>query len=433
MSKLLPKLISILISSLFLVVTSNSSQAIAALEPIVEWSTLSLSPSSTYEVATLASTNSKGSKKWSVSGACTLKLGEVTTKRSGYCTVNLLLSSRGNFMRKSSSNRFQIKIESSQTSFPNSFALRTAANGLGSNEVNDVFVSGSTVYAATDKGLSISVDRGATFSNRTFANGLGDGKRIDVWGVYAIGPNVYAATGGGLSISVDGGTTFTNRTTAHGLGSNFVNDVLVVDTKIYAATYEGLSISVDGGATFTNKASTNGLGGIGGFENVEKVFVVGSNVYAAINGGLSISTDGGATFTNHTDKNGLGFCCNSVFVSGRTIYVGGVGGLFISRDSGKTFKQPYKKYSWNYVIMDLSVVGNTIYAATSSREESCPKCGGVSISTDGGVTFSTINFNISNGMVNTETASVYVVGSKIHAALRRDWSGNSPGGLMISD
>ncbi|MFH1263856.1 MAG: hypothetical protein V1495_10510 [Pseudomonadota bacterium] len=55
--------------------------------------------------------------------------------------------------------------------------------------------------------MSISTDGGATFTNRTTADGLGDN---DVNGVFAVGSTVYAATdGGGLSISTDGGTTFT--------------------------------------------------------------------------------------------------------------------------------------------------------------------------------------------------------------------------------
>ena len=38
-------------------------------------------------------------------------------------------------------------------------------------------------------------------------------------------PTVYAATNRGLSISTDGGATFTNRTPADGLGSNIVEGV----------------------------------------------------------------------------------------------------------------------------------------------------------------------------------------------------------------
>ena len=53
------------------------------------------------------------------------------------------------------------------------FTNETTANGLGSNTVNGVYASGSTIYAGTAGGLSISTDGGSTFTNKTTANGLG--------------------------------------------------------------------------------------------------------------------------------------------------------------------------------------------------------------------------------------------------------------------
>src|SRR5262249_50707517 len=63
------------------------------------------------------------------------------------------------------------------------------ANGLGSNSVQGVYAIGSTVYAATDGGLSISTNGGVSFSNRTLGN---------VGGVFATATSVYAAASGGL-------------------------------------------------------------------------------------------------------------------------------------------------------------------------------------------------------------------------------------------
>jgi hypothetical protein len=102
---------------------------------------------------------------------------------------------------------------------------------------------GSTVYAATFGGLSISTNNGATFTNYTTTNGLGDNS---LFGVYAVGSTVYAATLGGLSISTNNGATFTNYTTADGLGDNFVLGVYAVGSTVYAATNGGLSISAAG-------------------------------------------------------------------------------------------------------------------------------------------------------------------------------------------
>ncbi len=77
------------------------------------------------------------------------------------------------------------------------------------------------MYAATVGGLGISTDGGASFTNRTTANGLGSNA---VLGVYASGSTVYAATIGGLGISTDG-VSFTNKTIAAGLGSNTLRGV----------------------------------------------------------------------------------------------------------------------------------------------------------------------------------------------------------------
>jgi hypothetical protein len=66
-----------------------------------------------------------------------------------------------------------------------------------------------------------------------------------VYGVYAVGSNVYAATSVGLSISTDGGASFTNKTTVDGLGNDFVRGVYADGSNVYAATNGGLSISAD--------------------------------------------------------------------------------------------------------------------------------------------------------------------------------------------
>ncbi len=178
---------------------------------------------------------------------------------------------------------------------------------------------------------------------------------------------VAATVMGGVTIApsasaADSGLHYVNRTTANGLGSNWVEAVFVDGSKVYAATGPagfssptggGLSISTDGGAHFTNKTTDNGLGS----NDVRGVFAVGNTIYAATypvgfpgtGGGLSISTDGGITWTNKTVTDGLGsnFVTSVYVVAGtpNTIYVGTNlnnytthdGGLSISTDGGVTW------------------------------------------------------------------------------------------------
>jgi hypothetical protein len=132
--------------------------------------------------------------------------------------------------------------------------------------------------AATPAALA----NGLSFTNYTTAQGLANN---NVQGVYASGSSIYAATTGGLSISTNGGNSFTNYTTSNGLGGNVVIDVYASGSTIYAATFGGLSISTDGGNSFTNYTTSDGLGS----NNVVGVYASGSNIYVATNGGLSIA------------------------------------------------------------------------------------------------------------------------------------------------
>ncbi|MFM8860947.1 MAG: cadherin-like beta sandwich domain-containing protein [Acidimicrobiia bacterium] len=295
------------------------------------------------------------------------------------------------------------------------FTNRTTADGLGHNSVRGVAVDGSTVYAATQSGLSISTNGGTSFTNRTTTNGLGNNEQN---GVAVSGSTVYAATVGGLSISTNGGASFTNRTTANGLGHNFVYAVTVVGSTVYAGTQGGLSISYDGGASFTNRTTDNGLA----HNSVYSVAVSGSNVYAATSFGLSISTNGGWSFTNRTTANGLAFnFVNGVAVSGSSVYASSKDGLSISTDGGVSFtNRTTANGLGSNSLASVVVSGSNVYAATG---------GGLSISTDGGASFT--NYTTADGLSRNFVTRVAVSGSTVYAS--DGGAGNThPSGLNIS-
>ena len=70
------------------------------------------------------------------------------------------------------------------------------------------------------------------------------------------------------AISTDGGATFTNRTTADGLGNDYVYGLYVDGGGVYAATAGGLRIGVGGGNGGTKGTGAGsagpGSGGAGG-------------------------------------------------------------------------------------------------------------------------------------------------------------------------
>jgi hypothetical protein len=173
------------------------------------------------------------------------------------------------------------------------WTIYSTADGLGSNYIDSVFVSGTNIYAATRGGLSYSANSGGSWANYTTSNGLGSNF---VLGLCVVGGTVYAATAGGVSSGVVGGTLFTNPST---IGPAI--DVSVSGSNIGVVTEAGLLVSTDGGVTLNNYTTANGL-----ISNaINSVYVSGSNFYVATQQGLSVSTNSGATWTNYTTANGF--------------------------------------------------------------------------------------------------------------------------------
>ncbi|GAB4013567.1 hypothetical protein GCM10028808_33070 [Spirosoma migulaei] len=230
--------------------------------------------------------------------------------------------------------------------------------------------------------------------------------------VYIVGNTIYVPTHSGLSISTNGGSSFTNYTKANGLADNDVFRVCVVGTKIYAATPYGLSISTDGGTHFTT--TTTDLGST----FVTSVYAIGNTVYAATQGGgLGISHNGGASFINRTTANGLGHdVVYDVYAIGNTIYAATAGGVSVSTNGGDSFTNTRVGISNNYAT-SVFAVGTTIYAGTY---------GGLSISTNNGVSYS--HKTTDNGLGSNTVAGVYVVGNTVYASTATGLSISTNGG-----
>ena len=227
---------------------------------------------------------------------------------------------------------------------------------LGSDVVRGVFSLGSSVFAATDGGLSISRDNGTTWVTKNLGV---------VQGVYARDSFIYAATTSGLWVSLDDGETWTC------IGADNVTGVHAPSsTRIYASTNGmGLMISDDGGMTWGFKTLSS--------NNAFSVFSVGSSVFVATDAGLSMSDDYGETWVTRTVLNGLASNkVNSVYVEGSVIYAATHAGLSISSDNG---------VSW--LTKDLGIVRSVyvsgdIYAASAD---------GLFLSQDGGATWQLVN------------------------------------------
>jgi len=254
---------------------------------------------------------------------------------------------------------------------------------------------------------------------------------------FAMAPSATAA---------DSGLQYVNRTTANGLGSNWVKAVFVDGSKVYAATVPegyspptggGLSISTNGGATFTNKTTANDLGS----NDVRGVFAVGSTIYAATypvgypgtGGGLSISTDGGTTWTTKTSADlGSNFVTSVYVVAGtphNTIYVGTKmndytahdGGLSISTDGGTTWTTKKSGLAAGDLCstVDPSTPGSPNYGCNTVNSVYVNGLNiylatsrGLVYSNDGGSTFS----NVSSGLGTISANGVSKSGSNVYVS-----------------
>ncbi|HZY02214.1 MAG TPA: Ig-like domain-containing protein, partial [Anaeromyxobacteraceae bacterium] len=208
-----------------------------------------------------------------------------------------------------------------------SFTIRDRSAGLPNDNVDDVAVASPSagvtyVYAATFSGLAISSDGGVSFP--TTVN-LGTGANVDC--VWASGATVWAASGSGLYLSTTSGSAFTQR-----LAVASGNAVAVSGSNVYYSTTSGLWVSPSGAVgSFTQKTVADGLAS----SLVNDVTVDGTGaVLAATNGGLSKSTNSGASFTAAASPQIYAY---GVFAQGSIWYAAGSGGLSISQDAGVTW------------------------------------------------------------------------------------------------
>ena len=218
-------------------------------------------------------------------------------------------------------------------------------NGTQANlSTNGLFVKGSKVYAASTKGLYVSIDGGATYQQRFPALVSGSVTTAWVYAVQVSGGNVYISTSSGIGISTDKGKTFTMHSVAKSPGYDHVYDFIVAGNVIYAATNSGLAISTNGGNTFTVKTSVDGLAG----DIANSIALDNGIFYIGTSGGLSISSDNCATFSNRTSAaDGLySDAVEDIYVNGSNVYLATGIGVSLSTNAGASFNAT-RPAAWN--------------------------------------------------------------------------------------
>jgi len=199
------------------------------------------------------------------------------------------------------------------------------------------------VYAATEGGLSISTDRGTTFTTRTTADGLGSNS---VLGAYATVDTVYAATEGGLGISeatvnpggaqtfeAESGRTITVASTATLTGDGMLTKTgtgtLLIDS---ANTYTGDTVVNDGALQLGANGSLRFVFGGSGTNNA-----ISGTATTTINGQFDFDLSVASTNTNATWTIVANTLANSYGTNFLVTGFNGAGGFWTNTTNGVNY------------------------------------------------------------------------------------------------
>ncbi|MBL6990459.1 MAG: hypothetical protein ISR65_11800 [Bacteriovoracaceae bacterium] len=263
-----------------------------------------------------------------------------TNLLSGDTYTDVTVDSSGKIYAASQSTGIYISTDGGST-FANK---NNATNSLADDSVNHLTVADNKILASTPNGLSISEDQGQTFTTKTTNNGLGSNL---IHSTFVDGTTIYAATDEGLSISTDGSSfgacsfvdpntatkssceaygscSDSNQTTeiqclAHGSCSNTYYQSQIdceaegscsnadFTTKEQCEYYNGetwTSVNTWTKETWSNKPTwtSNTLTKTDGLAS-DRVFDVyvdeNKTIFAATEGGISVKKDGDPNFTNY--------------------------------------------------------------------------------------------------------------------------------------
>lgn len=256
----------------------------------------------------------------------------------------------------------------------------STAQGLADPYVKWIHGSGTTLYAATVKGLSISTDNGQNFPTLRLADTV-------VASVYSQGSKIFITGNNfGAKWSSDGGMTFTDYA---GLSSSpyghFTGDS--GSMIFYASTGGGLYISSDGGTTFAQK-TTDVF-----YNTVHAILVDGQKIFMATHetGDLVVSNDGGGTFAKLPISGSFGPNMALAQDSQGNIFLGNYQGVFKSSDQGSSFSRlrlmnnAGAQFGAEASVLQLASGGSYLYVAATGNQSSGS---GYFFSSDGGATFS---------------------------------------------
>lgn len=263
----------------------------------------------------------------------------------------------------------------------------TQSGGVYPN-VGRLTVSGTNLFAATNIGIFLSTDMGATWTPAD--NGL---TNFNVSDIAVYGTNLFAGTNSGLFLSTNNGANWVSA----GFTNISINPITVLDTNIFVGTWGfGVFRSTDGGTTWTqvNNGLTDSL--------IYDFAISGTSLFVGTDGGMFLSSNYGDSWspinTGLTDLKAV-----TPVVMGSDLFVGTWhGGVFASTNNGATWTPVDNGLPSTAMlgIHQLAVYGTNIFAGME---------GGAFLSADSGKSWT----SISTGMTNFEVTSFAFLGTKV--------------------
>ena len=261
-------------------------------------------------------------------------------------------------------------------------------NKLENKIVQNVFASGSKIYAATNDGISISKNGGRSFENKILGSISNSCNSVSV-----IQGNIYAATKKGLFVSRNDGISFEEILSPYTMGQS-INNLIENDNKIYFSTESGLF------HFNLNSLAINPLDYlISNSEKLKKLYSYNHIIYGISETSNLFSSKDGLSFYPVITESLQNKKVLSVFIYSNEIYIGTDKGLVVSKDGGVSFKTITKENE-NLASNEISgiyKIGSTLYVATSM---------GVSVSHDGGESF--LNKNWNNGLGSNKVHDIFI-------------------------
>lgn len=222
--------------------------------------------------------------------------------------------------------------------------------GLDSSVIYTVAVSGTNIFAGTNKGVSLTTDNGLIW---TLENSGLPGN-LFVYDLAVSGINIYAGTDQGVCLSVNNGSNWNQIN--NGLIASNISALAASGTNIVSGSANKIYLSTNSGSNWTqlNNSISSPF--------VDALIISGTNVYAGTDGsGVYLSTDNGTTWAQA--NNGLpdNSHVHSFTLNGTNVFVGTDNGVYLTTDNGTSWKQAGLATG----VYSLVIRQTNIYAGTS--------------------------------------------------------------------